>query len=179
MAKGESTISKSWMASFQTSTEVSIDELIEFEGAIPSMKEFTTCHWEYMRKTSVGMNSIWSYCTVNNETDTEMRCTQFAYKSLLKTANRNILIYNVIAGRLVASIEVSSFESRSWNNFCWSCSSITGINKLYYNGNIVHQSEVSAEKQGIIYGSNSVLESAFIISLPVTYSPYSALFEIE
>ena len=107
----KSTISKTWMASFQTSTEVSVDELIEFGGKFPSMKEFTGCHWEYRRKATVSMSSIWSYCTVNNETDTEMRCTQFAYKPLSKTANRDILVFNVISGRVVASIEVSPFQS--------------------------------------------------------------------
>ena len=76
----------SFVVTFQSNRNegISIEEWVEYIDEIPALEEFTACHWEYIEYFNDDLNSIWSYCTVDNKEDTEIKCTQIAYKVLKK-----------------------------------------------------------------------------------------------
>ena len=51
-----------FLISFQQSSSesgaLSVEEWAEYTDKIPNLKEFTTCHWEYLRYFANGLNQI-------------------------------------------------------------------------------------------------------------------------
>ena len=51
-----------FIASFQSSGKWTADEYLEYNGNIPALREFTSCHWEKAKFFSEKESLIWSYC---------------------------------------------------------------------------------------------------------------------
>ena len=125
----------------QSSGSWSKDEWIEHSGRIPELKEFTACHWEKLMYFARHSNDIWSYCILRATNKEKLRCLQFAHKGNLTSAYRSVIAYGWLSGwtdqPIGINFPVYSFRHRAWNHFCWSYSSITGINKAYHNGKLI------------------------------------------
>ena len=131
----------SFIASFQTgivdSYSAGSDVWMESPKKIPSLREFTVCHWIKLKFFNIKFVAcLWSYCTVANETD-EMECLEVCLASIENTANRNLRILgwmplkNSIAR---VSKVLRSYRHRSWTHICWTFSAITGISRFYHDG---------------------------------------------
>ena len=59
---------------------------------------------------------------------------------------------------------MKEFKHRSWNHLCWTFQSLSGMNKIYLNGNLQGSFTIDSEfiKKGIL-GSKETLEWAFVI----------------
>ena len=55
---------ESFEIKFQTSGDWSKDQYVEYQGNIPQLKEFTSCHWEKLWYFSAVSNFIWAYCSI-------------------------------------------------------------------------------------------------------------------
>ena len=86
---------------FQESGKWSPRQIAEYKGHIPSIPEFTACHWEKMQYFATRSNTIWSYCKVYSTNDKILTCIQLYSYGLESTAYRSIS-YN----RLKILIEV-------------------------------------------------------------------------
>ena len=63
-------------------------------------------------------------------------------------------------------VRIDKFRHRTWNHFCWTYTSRTGVNNMYFNGDLVGSFEVgSPGRRPVIDGSRStgVLDSAFMM----------------
>ena len=69
---------------------VSVEEWAEYLEKIPTLDEFTICHWEYLRHFSEDSMSPWSYCVLKTKDANKIRCTQFRMTGIEDTANRHI-----------------------------------------------------------------------------------------
>ena len=58
---------KSFKVQFQKSGYWSADEWLEYDGKIPQLREFTSCHWEKLRYFARKVSQIWSYCFIPSE----------------------------------------------------------------------------------------------------------------
>ena len=153
---------------FQSSGYWSKDEWLEHEGKIPQLWEFTACHWEKLIYFSKALNVIWSYCMVKTRSPEKLNCVQLFYSGNRTTANRGVIFHGWFSGwtdeTIDIKLQVNDFSHRSWNHFCWSYSSITGINQLYYNGMLVAEALIDEGlPHPIIDGSDTASEYAFIV----------------
>ena len=59
---------------------------------------------------------------------------------------------------------MKTFKHRSWNHICWTFQSLTGMNRIYLNGQLQGSFVINSEftRKGIL-GSDEVFQSAFII----------------
>ena len=85
---------QTFIASFQTdikdNTLATADVWAEFSVEIPQSKEFTVCHWIYIKfYNSETAACIWSYCTVARPKQ-KMECLQVCMASDHHTLNRNL-----------------------------------------------------------------------------------------
>lgn len=160
---------KTFIASFQTSGEWSENEWIEYNRTIPSLAEFTACHWEKVQYFSAQINTVWSYCVYATKDDLKLRCVEVYYLTSSDVGGNidfNVFIDGWTDKRLYARFKKVSYYHRSWNHFCWTYSIKTGIHKLYHNGQWVGTVSMINEHQlsgSLIRGSSSVYDSAFII----------------
>ena len=158
--------SKHFEVIFQENNKWSNTAIAEYEGQIPTILEFTACHWEKLQYFATRSNAIWSYCTKYSSKDETLSCLQLYSYGLDSTAYRS-LSYNIwITGMTInqtirIEIELDSYRHRTWNHICWYFSSKTGINELYYNGHIVSSTKVL--DLPIIEGSLAAHDHHFIL----------------
>ena len=140
----------SFYVPFQSSGKWSKDEWIEYQGDIPALKELTECHWEKLTYFPEGYTTIWSYCSSRTKTLTGLKCVGVLNYGIYSEANRNINIAALFEGwteRFInVTVDVKPYRHRTWNHFCWSYSSITGVNNFYYNGRAIGGSTFKAEE---------------------------------
>ena len=74
-----------FVASFQRNGQLSTKEWIEFNKPIPTLQEFTACHWEKIRFMSSDLMSIWAYCIAERKQFDNMNCTQLYSKKTPET----------------------------------------------------------------------------------------------
>ena len=135
---------KSFIASFQSSGKWSKDEWLEYTGKFPPLVEFTVCHWEKVQYFSTGINTVWAYCLFATKNESRMKCVEVFHRgnSIPSTVGGNTDFVGWINGWTDSTIYADfinvSYRHREWNHFCWSYSSITGINKAYHNGKLIN-----------------------------------------
>ena len=147
---------------FQEGGKWSPEALVEYQGHIPSISEFTTCHWEKLQYFGTRENAIWAYCKINSARDKKLDCIQLYSRGLRATAYRSIS-YNVWIPGIGANIEIrlDNYRHRTWNHVCWYFSKETGINTLFYNGNLVESKHI--KNLPLIQGSLGAHDHSFII----------------
>ena len=128
----------SFAVELQSSGEWSKDQVIKYQGNIEELKEFTICYWERNKYFSHDSSTIWSYCFIENKNDTDWKCVQLYYRGNRSLANTEVNFRGYFYGWTKNSINIIfptiAFRHRSWNHVCWSYSSLTGKNRLFYNG---------------------------------------------
>ena len=155
---------KSFKIQFQQSGYWSADEWLEYNGKIPQLREFTSCHWEKLRYFARKASQIWSYCYIPSEDKTQFNCIQLASSGDLYSANRDakysLYFHGINNVNGNTNLVVSSFRHRTWNHVCWTYSSISNSHQLFYNGEKV--GSFRASFLPVVPGSDSVHEYAFV-----------------
>lgn len=151
---------KGFIISFQSSDKLSVEEWAKYTGEISRLSEFTACHWEKSKWFSKDRNTIWSYCTKNDD-DTDIYCTQYYYKRDIDTGNRHMITYQKLPHNIKAKVKLKPFPHRSWNHVCWSYSSKSLENQLFFNGQLIQTYKI--KKKEIVPGSSEVKQSSFVI----------------
>ena len=122
-----------FVISFQNSDLWSTKEWVEMNQNIPVLHEFTACHWERIRYFSTDAMYVWSYCIADRTNTNAINCTQAYSFGNSSTANQQ-LIHCIWINGVEYRININDYRHRTWNHVCWSYSSYTKTNKLYYNG---------------------------------------------
>ena len=153
---------KSFIISFQSqyskSMKASTDDWIEFTNEFPSTREFTACHWirpNYFNK-KIGV-MLWSYCT-KVSANTSMGCVQLELSSFANPASRDMLMHLILPFNnsiLETEVKIQPFHHRTWVHFCWSLSSITGEQKVFYDGKRVLYEKDKVGDSRIILGKTN------------------------
>ena len=61
--------------SFQSNGSWSTDHWMRYNEKIKGVKEeFSVCHWLKLRYFSTDISSIWSYCYIKSDSDTQIPC---------------------------------------------------------------------------------------------------------
>ena len=154
---------KTFKVAFQTSGVWSSKDWVEYKGNIPVLEQFTACHWEKLQYFAFYSNSIWSYCTIRNRIDKNMNCMQLFSKGRSSSAFRSLSFNLWFTGNqtLNVKLKLESFRHRTWNHVCWYHSSLTGDNKLYYNGKLAASKKIQGLP--IIQGSATAYNHSFVI----------------
>ena len=159
-----------FVVELQSSGKWSKDEVIKYQGKLPNLKEFTSCHWEKDKYFPTDSTNIWGYCYKKYQNDSKMKCVQFYYQGNSSTANRDILLSAWFQGFTERPIDIRvpvySFRHRTWNHFCWAYSSITGHNSFFYNGILVSNERMRTKERinyPVISGTEHVYKSLFVI----------------
>ena len=156
---------KSFEMLFQSSSYWSANEMAEFKGPIPTLTEFTICHWEKLAYLSERNSNIWSYCYQNGKEQAKMNCIQVYSMGDQASYNRNIVYALWIDTKELKKdiqFKVSRFGHRQWNHVCIIYSTLTSSSSIYFNGVFIE-----TQKQDylpIIPGTENVKESAFILA---------------
>ena len=122
-----------FVISFQNSDVWSTKEWVEMNQNIPVLNEFTACHWERIRYFSTDMMTIWSYCIADRTNRNAINCTQAYSFGNSSTANQQ-LVHCIWINGVEYRLNIENYRHRTWNHICWSYSSYTKTNTLYYNG---------------------------------------------
>ena len=69
-------VTTSFQVIFQSSSDWSANEFVEFKGSIPTLTTFTSCHWEKLSYFAKRSNTIWSYCYLASNENRNMNCIQ-------------------------------------------------------------------------------------------------------
>jgi len=151
--------------SFQNSGGWSTEEWAKYKNDIVSLRELTACHWEKIRFFSANVMTVWSYCTERNVSGDAMTCTLLYHVPNIKTANRGTILSADVndvddAGPRIKA-DIDSFRHRTWNHICWSYSNITGVTKLYYNGNTIFNATIT--NAPLIEGSDKRARTSFTL----------------
>ena len=152
-----------FIVSFQSQGTKSINHWMKYNKMINGFeKEFSACHWQKIRFFSLGMNAVWSYCFILQESDNDLKCIQLVQKTS-SDAGRNVDLWAFIS-RVGREIRVDSipFKHREWNHICFIYSSIEKMAKFYYNGKLLG-SEISENFTDPI-NSNSIYKSSFTVA---------------
>ena len=179
-------MNKSFIVDLQSSGTWSKDEELKFNGNIPTLTEFTSCHWERDTYFAIKNTNIWSYCFHGINDKNDMKCVQLYYQGDRRVANRDVIFGGYFYGwtdkAIDIKIPVRSFQHRTWNHFCWAYSSIARQSSLFYNGNLVATASLSNYSvHPIISGTDNVDKHLFVIgqepdSLDGDYSEDQAVF---
>ena len=175
-----------FIVDLQSSGEWSENELIQYQGKIAELKEFTSCHWEYDRYIATDTTNIWAYCVLPIRNDTVKKCAQLYYQGDQTLANRDVIFYAWFEGwtkkPINIKVQINSFKHRSWNHFCWTYSSLSGRNTLYHDGILVADKLLPSNvPHPILPGSEDVQKYLFVIgqdpdTLEGDYSEDQAVF---
>lgn len=151
---------QTFVVSFQNAGGWSTKEWVEFDKPIPILNEFTACHWEKIRYFSSDMMSVWAYCIAINIQTTNMNCTQLYTYANSTTANRQ-LVLSIEGNFGRVGVNIEKYRHRTWNHICWSYSSLSYMNKFYYNGKLIG---VKSMKNGYpIPASDELKITSFIL----------------
>ena len=155
----------SFFLSFQRSRNVTTNEWAEYKGDMPVLKEFSVCHWDRVKYFNDQINTIWSYCFKTKQIEL-IDCFQLHISLIHSTANRHVRIdahiFNNI-GNTVLSADIIPYGHRKWHHYCWLYSSITGKNRIYWNGNILVNQTIPKEYRAVWKGNQNGTDSAFVI----------------
>ena len=164
-----------FIATFQNGIDNSdlhaIDHWMEYTSPIPRFKDFTSCQWIKIKYFSNGFMPIWSYCMIRKRSE-NMECLQIGLNTVSSSADRNfktegLLPWSRAAGSFFYPIEVElkPFLHRTWIHMCWTYTSSTGANEIYYNGEALKRvySNYKEGRRKIIEGTRDVKAHAFII----------------
>ena len=136
-AKTENT----FIVEFQSSGKWTKDETVEYQGDIPELNEFTSCHWQKDKYFAVASTVIWSYCFSQNKTNPNWNCVQLHYRGNKSVANRDVIFggffYGWTEDPINIVLNVKNFRHRTWNHICWAYSSYSGNSSLIINGKLV------------------------------------------
>ena len=91
-------MNKSFILDFQSSGVWSKDEFAKFNGKIPTLKEFTSCHWERDTYFAISSTNIWSYCYHEINGENNMKCVQLYYQGNRRVANRDVIFGGYFVG---------------------------------------------------------------------------------
>merc|ERR1712240_613544 len=149
---------QSFLLAFQKSKGLSSSEWAEYNGDIPHIKAFTSCHWEKLQFFNRKSHYVWNYCTIKRSTD-NMECIQMWYKRDITSAGRDIVVGISFGRGNIGYVTVKPFKHRSWNHFCWSYDSSSGMNKIYVNGKIYGRVIFDIRREAL--GSEEVYGSSF------------------
>ena len=153
----------SFKVSFQLSDSWSSKEWMRYTGQIRQLSDFTVCHWEKLRYFSSGGATSWGYCFISPEKT--FHCLGVYSTGIRSSANRKLKIRIWLEGWTSTAIsdglEINDYRHRSWNHICWSYSSTTLANKLYWNGNVVGNFNTLLPNQSMVrYPIQDSLESS-------------------
>lgn len=165
------TNAKRFMVHLQSSEKWSKNEWMEYKGHIPELTEFTVCHWENLRYFSSSETTVWSYCGIISKKSTPFRCIGIYSSGVRASANRKVKFGVWLEGWTKSAIadilEVKDYRHRNWNHVCWSYSSVSSANKLYFNGDLVGHLSMYLENRSMIttpvHDSINSYKSAFIV----------------
>ena len=109
---------------------------------------------------------LWSHCT-KEAPESSMNCLELVLRNKLDTANRHLEATGYFPWSrqtsMMAKAEIRPYTHRAWFYFCWSYSSISGISKMYYNGDLINVEHLKVEGNFTVIGkSKLVSEDAFI-----------------
>ena len=153
---------KTFSISLQSNEILTTDEWALYNDRIPKLTEFTICHWDKIRYFSRDINTLWTYCYIKSKSSS-LYCIQMEYSLILSTANRHARL-TVFHGDIMLSGEIIPFNHRSWNHICWGYSSITGSNRLYFNGELLTSSKLNSDRRfPIVEGTEDVFDAAFVV----------------
>ena len=151
-----------FVVSFQSSGGWSTDEWVEYDGKIPRLEKFTACHWEKLRHFSSDIMTVWSYCIADRIDNANMECTQLYYSGDSTSSSQQVILSGWVGeNHGLLNVVIESYRHRSWNHICWSYSSITGINKFYYNGLVV--GNISMDSARVLKSTDDSTIASFII----------------
>ena len=154
--------SQTYSISLQSKEKLSLDTWAKYKGKIPELKEFTVCHWNIVSYFSSAIDTLWNHCYTKTK-DSPLWCITMDYILLPSHGNRHVLL-QAWTDTIVIEKEIIPFPHRKWNHICWSYSSVTRNNILYFNGEeIINLSTSKEEKKEIVEGSDKVYDSALIL----------------
>ena len=91
------------------------EAIAEYRGDIPTMTEFTACHWEKLKYFGTRSNAIWAYCKTNSSEDILLSCIQLYSKPTQATGYRSIS-YNIwisgMSNKQTIKIKLQSIKGR-------------------------------------------------------------------
>ena len=159
---------KSFRVDFQSSGIWSKDETLIFNGKIPTLKEFTSCHWEKNTYFAKDITNVWSYCFSESIGEQNKKCVQLHHEGNRQVVNRDVIFGGYFYGWTTTPInielEVKGFSHRTWNHFCWTYSSLTGRSSLFYNGDLVADEKFADDtERPRILGTKDVNKHLFVI----------------
>ena len=150
-----STHSRTFSISLQSKDKLSLDTWAIYKGDIPSLKEFTVCHWNKVSYFSSAIDTIWNYCYTKTK-DSKLWCLTMNYILLDSYANRHVLLEAWVSNYVIRK-EIIPFSHRKWNHVCWSYSTITRKNVLYFNGKeILRIDKPRKEEMEIVEGNDDL-----------------------
>lgn len=136
-----------------------------FKGSIPTLKEFTNCHWENKEFTSTKTSPIWEFCWQTSPKKIDLSCITIFSAGLpitkTKISEYSLSISNLVGVTLQRTIQVKNTYHRIWNHICYTYSSITNTISLYYNGEMVYDGK--ERLLPIIPGTSEMSEYVFLI----------------
>ena len=146
--------SDNFIVSFSNPRNWSKEEWVEFTGNIPSLKEFTTCHWEKLMYFPENFTPVWSFCVQMSVENKDIKCVGVFSKAIHYSANRDIIFggWFQLWGNttLRITVKIQPYRHRTWNHFCWSYSSLNGSNKFYYNGKLIEEIMFNDKHEGFV-----------------------------
>ena len=150
-----------FVVSFQSSGGWSTNEWVEFENKVPSLEQFTSCHWQKIRYFSSDMITVWAHCVADKIHKQDINCTQLYSSGNGTVINQQLVLYSWMNGYIGFEINIAQYKHRSWGHICWSFSSKTGINKYYYNGKLIG---IRSGNEGVpLLGADDSKTSSFIL----------------
>ena len=168
----------SFFLSFSKASTLSKVESAEFLEPMPDLKAFTVCHWDKPKYFNDQTNYIWNYCVHTKQmerTKQKIDCFGLDKRLVASTANRHMEIHSyfdyrmntkggkVELGWYKIKAQTKPYQHRKWQHYCWSYSSITGKNYLYWNGIMIANETVPEPYRMLWKGSGNGTVAAFII----------------
>ena len=148
--------------SLQSQKSLSINHWAKYEDPVTKLPEFTVCHWDKMSYFSTVINTIWSYCYTKTA-NSSLWCIQMDYALLFSTGNRDVLLTAWLENHILSG-KIVPFPHRKWNHICWSYSSYTGNNNLYFNGKLLASQNLGfRSEKPIVDDYNDIYDAALII----------------
>ena len=150
---------------FQNSSHWSKNALAEFKAPIPTLNEFTSCHWEKVSYFAARSSTIWSYCYHKKTDKPKLNCIQFYSMGDIASYYRNIIYSLWVVGLgkkdVDVQMKVDPYLHRTWNHACVVYSSLDNSSSFYFNGQLSGTKIV--ESLPVVPGTNGVHEHAFIL----------------
>ena len=160
----DSSTSTSFEILFQSSPQWSANEMVEYKGTIPTLTEFSSCHWEKLTHFAARSSAIWSYCYHGNEKKVTMSCLQLYSMGDPSSYYRNIVYALWIDEKGFKGdikVQVESYRHRSWHHVCAIYSSISSSFSIYFDGALIQNK--TFKSLPLIPGTENFKEYAFIL----------------